>query len=285
MLDSIIYALYSFSQSLAQSGLELTNGYGGLAIAMLSATILTYVLVYVFRGIGVFTLSKRQGLTTPWLAFVPFAAYIQMGKLVGKCRIFRIETKNFGLWLFITYTVISALNLTYDLLFCVKDFLYIVSQDKLPAIDTVASLRGLDEMELSQFLLQIFSSLFGFVNVVFFIFFVILFFRFYGGKHTIAYSLLSIFFEITFGIFVFVCRNNDKRDYEAERRRLYEEAMRSGRAGGYGERRYGQPFDNQKSGSPFDEYKDKDEKQEDVFSDYPDAKSDKKDDGDDGDLF
>lgn len=286
MLDSIIYSLFSFSESLAQNGFELSGGYAAMAISLLAGMILSYLLVYVFRGIGVYVLSKRQGLSTPWLAFVPFASYIQMGKLIGKCRIFGIETKNFGVWLFASSLVVFALNLTYDLAYCFKDFLFIISQDKIPV--QPISVRSLSEMELFQFLLEIFSSVFGFVNIVILVFFVVLFFRFYGGKHTLAYTLLSIFFEVTFGIFVFVCRNNDKRDYEAERRRAFEQSMRSGyygRNGSNGGAGYN-PQDERKS-NPFEEFDGDDQKgetsgssQDDVFSDYPDKKNDGKSDGD-----
>ena len=288
MLKSIIYSLYELSQTFIQNGLELSNGYSAMAIGMLSAFVVGYFALFLFKGFGVYTLSLRQGLSTPWLAFVPFASYVQTGKLIGKCKIFRIETKNFGLWLLISSLVLFAVDLTYDLAFCLKDFLFIVSQDKLPVVIT----SMIENPDLFQFLLEIFSIIFELVNFVLFIFFVALFFRFYGGKHTLAYTLLSIFFSDLFGIFIFVCRKNDKKDYEVERMRRFAERMGSDNYGPFGGRR-NDGYDNNGSASsnPFGEFNGDTQKTDaqgtdDVFSEYPDKKnSSDKTNNDDGDLF
>lgn len=54
---------------------------------------------YILKGIGMYTIAKRQGMEYPWLAYVPFArAYLQ-GELGGEIALKEKKIQNPGIWL------------------------------------------------------------------------------------------------------------------------------------------------------------------------------------------
>ena len=92
MLNSIIASIRSTAEMFAELGIEFN--YSALAISTLVSSILFLVIGYAFRSVGVYVMSKKQGLSTPWLSFVPFLGYVQLGKLIGPASICGIKMKN-----------------------------------------------------------------------------------------------------------------------------------------------------------------------------------------------
>ncbi len=282
MLNSIIASIRSTAEMFAELGIEFN--YSALAISTLVSSILFLAVGYAFRSVGVYVMSKRQGLSTPWLSFVPFLGYVQLGKLIGPASICGIRMKNTGWAMFAFLFADKLVNFIYDLLYCWKDFLYIVTQNKIPAVT---------EAVLGEYIISGISVVTSLCYIVMFVFTVILFFRYYSKNSVAGFAILSLLLEFMFGILVFVCRNNDKKDLAAERR-AFEEKMRS-RGGFYGSstggsyrgqdeggfRPYGSDTDGEKKeSSPFSEYSDT-TKNDDVFEEYSTPKKDDKDKEDD----
>lgn len=54
---------------------------------------------YVFKGIGMYTIAKRQGRENAWLAFIPFARTYLHGELGGSIKLKNKSIRNPGIWL------------------------------------------------------------------------------------------------------------------------------------------------------------------------------------------
>ena len=113
--------------------LGINFNYSAFAISALISSLLFLVAGYAFRSVGVYVMSKKQGLSTPWLSFVPFLGYVQLGKLIGPAKIFGMRMKNVGWLVFAFLLANTAAEAAYDVLYCWKDFLFIIVENKIPA--------------------------------------------------------------------------------------------------------------------------------------------------------
>lgn len=57
------------------------------------------LISYILKGIGMYTIAKRQGRDNAWLAFVPFARTYLHGELGGSIRLKNRSIQNPGIWL------------------------------------------------------------------------------------------------------------------------------------------------------------------------------------------
>lgn len=82
-------------------------------IVLLVYTIFAFIS-YILKGVGMYTMAKRQGMDYAWLAFVPFARTYLHGELAGSVRLKNKSIQNPGIWLlalpFLYGAVSSLLN-------------------------------------------------------------------------------------------------------------------------------------------------------------------------------
>ena len=69
----------------------------GLIIAIAGALAI-WLTLFIFQAIGLFVMAKKRGVRHKWLAFMPFANVIYMGKLAGECSFFGQKMKRAGLY-------------------------------------------------------------------------------------------------------------------------------------------------------------------------------------------
>lgn len=67
-----------------------------LIIVMLA--LILFIVEYIFRGIGLYTIGKRMGKSSPWLAFIPFARAYFHGDLAGSIALRTKKVKSPGVW-------------------------------------------------------------------------------------------------------------------------------------------------------------------------------------------
>lgn len=70
------------------------------------------LISYILRGIGMYTMAKRQGMDYAWLAFIPFARTYLHGELAGNIRLKQKSIHNPGIWLLalpFLYSAVSSL--------------------------------------------------------------------------------------------------------------------------------------------------------------------------------
>lgn len=54
---------------------------------------------YILFGLGLYEMAQRQGLSNPWLAFVPIARHYMQGKVAGPIKLKKREIKDPGIWM------------------------------------------------------------------------------------------------------------------------------------------------------------------------------------------
>ncbi len=70
------------------------------------------LISYILRGIGMYTMAKRQGMEYAWLAFIPFARTYLHGELAGTISLKQKSIRNPGIWLLalpFLYSAVSSL--------------------------------------------------------------------------------------------------------------------------------------------------------------------------------
>lgn len=75
-----------------------------IGILMICAIILIVcaifaLLSYILKGVGMYTMAKRQGMDYAWLAFIPFARTYLHGELAGSICLKNKSIQNPGIWL------------------------------------------------------------------------------------------------------------------------------------------------------------------------------------------
>ena len=69
--------------------------------------------LYVLMGVGLMTMAKRREMKNSYLAFIPFARYYLVGKLIGKSRLFGKPIKNIGVLAVVTSACTFGLMAIY----------------------------------------------------------------------------------------------------------------------------------------------------------------------------
>ena len=88
------------------------------------------VTVFILKGIGLYTLSKKNGVDKAFLSFIPFVSYYQLGRLVGQMSVFKVKVKNLGIivgaLLFVTVVLSNIVEFFryFEIFFLVEDEIF-----------------------------------------------------------------------------------------------------------------------------------------------------------------
>lgn len=203
---------------------------------------LCFAVVFVFEGVALYTIAKREGYKHRWCAFIPFFNTYYIGVCAQKNKCFNMKAKTIS-------TVAASLEvllavgfiLYYTAVFLVMDY-YKPSGDTfvnpvtgLP--EEVYALQGVPaELAWAGWCFTYLSDyILVWVNLVFLFFQVMLlsaFFQTYASRRYFLFTLTSVLFPIQ-GILFFVVRNNKGMNYrdflrgEQERQyRMYQQYAR-----------------------------------------------------------
>lgn len=275
MIGSILQYLSELSNLADQSGVVLNLRMTALTVLIISAVI--NITCFVFKGIGLYTIAKREGHGYAYLAYIPFASYYLLGKIVGGVKVFGHRVKNLGLIAMISMFLYYVLNGLYEGFLYGENIYSFVSTGEIGVLPNSYGNVWVDVV------LNVFVLVAGIVYVIADLFLMLTFFMYYGKKHQILYSLLSIFFEPVFGILVFVVRKHARFDYSQYMKMRFDSYNANRSGGGFNNPQ--EPFTRDED-SPFAQYEEKKNKAPDdidVFEDYSDKNTakDKKED----DLF
>ncbi|MCI8836069.1 MAG: hypothetical protein HFH24_12010 [Ruminococcus sp.] len=89
-------------------------------VAVLFLVLIFSLISYILKGIGMYTIAKRQGREYGWLAFIPFARTYLHGELAGSIRLKKRTIQNPGIWLLALPFIYGAV---YSVLYAVIWFL------------------------------------------------------------------------------------------------------------------------------------------------------------------
>lgn len=77
------------------------------------------IVSYILKGIGMYTIAKRQGRDNAWIAFVPFARTYLHGELGGSIRLKNRSIQSPGIWLLALPFVYGAVFIVFYLIICI----------------------------------------------------------------------------------------------------------------------------------------------------------------------
>ena len=105
--------LYSVYRVVFTFGLISSDGYVSARLFVVTAAVAgaIWLALFILQGVGLYKMAKNVGLRHKWLAFVPFADLVFMGKLAGTCDIFGRKMKRPGL-----YTMLASVGVS---VFCI----------------------------------------------------------------------------------------------------------------------------------------------------------------------
>ncbi len=274
-----LYSLYNLAYNLIDLFSELDLKTIALSGAIVGGVI--WVLLFILQGFGLRAMAKRLGMQKRWLAFVPFANLLYMGKIVGDCSFFGQRMKNTGLFVMIAQILMAVGSLLYIFAECYLLFNFIPMQTDLGVLYWT-NLKGFALVVYKFY--EVGSLLLSLLTLVAEILLVILMLgllKKYATKNHVLLAVVSFLIPISRFIIVFVVRNNDPIDYEAYVRRqqeAYRQRYYGNYNGGYNHNGYG-GYNNPPQGGyapppqedPFGEFssQDKNEPFEDFKGDKP----------------
>lgn len=236
----------------------------GLLIATLCIVFTIAVLFYVLRGVGLYTLAKRQGYKKAYLAWIPFCWVIVCAVLTGEVSVFGKKFKNFHVFSFIVVLLSGLIAITNTILVYIPLANCIFSGDNviISSMSTVEYPVFTSGIRNAYKVLTYIDSIISLLEIFVLITLFFGFFKKYWPERSSLIAMLS-FFGL-FPVFAFVVRKKNPVDYQSWLRARYQ-AFFAGRQNPYGN---AAPRPEQKS--PFEEFDEK--KSVDPFEDFPDKK-------------
>ncbi len=201
-----------------------------LVQSLYSGVIGAFVLwggLFALQGVGLYTMAKKQKVEKRWLAFVPFANFLFMGKLAGECNVFGQKVKRAGLYAMLAQIVTTAL--CFMEMFAVT---YLYTVEGAPSFDQFnnpywSGLKGFS-FSLTKYL-SVSGLILPIVQMIYEIMtFIILMavYKKYVPNNAFVLGILSLFVPLSRFIILFVIRTRELIDYEAYMRKKQEEFLR-----------------------------------------------------------
>lgn len=248
------------------------------------------LVLYILRSIGIYTLSRRNGVKSARLAWIPFLWIYPTCKLIGNIRIFGRPIRNAATLFTVIFTVCGVLSFAYNVATYIPLIGYYLQGGTVYMGGKVAgTIRYLGDyyVDAQKFINPFNGSLAMVMNIVYyvidildianiFITITIYFdlFRKFWPEHYILAAIASIFG--LFDIFVFIIRKKQPIDYADYVRRRYGNPYGPngyyGRQGGYGQG-YNQGYGSQSNGTQGQpNQEEKTQKPENPFPEFDDKK-------------
>lgn len=204
-----------FDMSTGLEGLEELLGMGILEMLLSDLpSALINLAVYIFAGLGLYTIAKRRGIHNPWLAWVPYANVWLLGCISDHYRhVVRNEVKNRRKVLLGLEIAMSALSMVIVVL-CFKMLFGIlaVGLENLETMDEYMAQSLLTAISGPAIVMALLSLPLLVVAIVYLVQYLTAMHDIYKscdpGNATL-YLVLGIFFSFTVPIFLMVCRNKD----------------------------------------------------------------------------
>lgn len=273
MIYSILKSLENFNLVFEDSYYALGGDTFFLTALLISAII--EIACFTLKGVGLYAIAKREGISKPYFAFIPFLSYYLLGKIVGKVKVFGHHVKNLGLITMIALIINTVLNGVYDWLLYGENLIQLFKTGDMGVLVETYGSFWVDIVIIA------ISSIAGLIFIIAEVFLIMTFFMYYERKQQLLFSLLAILIEPLFGILVFAVRKNQRFDYSQYMKMRFDSYNANRTGGGFNNpqspftREGKSPFEDYESKNPYDTYEKENKKSPDdvdVFEDYSDKK-------------
>lgn len=257
-----IYDIYSYVTNIIGLVKALSknalNGFSMRDILITSAiaSVVVWLGLFILQGFALLAMAKKQKIKNKWLAFVPFANIMFMGKIAGECSFFGRKMKSAGLYVMLAQmaaTLVSFAVIAAELYLYIAcgDPTYVETQSMF-SVSYIEQWNGLSGFSYGVSVFYSYGSLimsiFGLVYQILMLVLMIAILKKYTPRSFVLLSFLSLFVPLSRYIILFVLRNRQPIDYEEYMRKRREEYMR--RQQEYYSR-YGNPYNNPYGGNPY----------------------------------
>ena len=282
----MIQDLISFLNYMDSYGTYLGSDIDFVTLSIVYITVYAVITIgaFLLKGFGLYNLSINNGVDKPYLSFIPFVSFYQLGRLIGPMSVFRVRVKNFGLVVgILTFVVTVIYNVTAFFRYFDSLQTILNANAIFPVLDASGTVKT-NEYIVNEVFYYV-CRFVDIINLIFTIFLYITFFRLFASQNYFLYSVLSIIIDPLFAVFVFVVRKNKKGSFY---RKIYIDPQSFGDFGARA-----RDFSAKRNDDPFSEYNNvKKDNVGSVFDEYPDNLNDNTESGkthlndDDGDdLF
>jgi|GEM_PF-775546 len=194
-----------------------------------------WLIMFLFQAFGLYRMAKGQGVRHKWLAFLPFANFILVERLGGRCTIFGQRMRRPGIFALVAQVVTC---IVCGLFIAAQIYLYSVEGPPQYVDGQFGSPLQWVELEgLSYYAYVVYTIFWWVVPIIQFVCNVFLFVLFsglykrYQPRFAYLFAFLTLLVPIWAGlpvryIFVFVFRRRPAIDYEDYIRRQREEFIR-----------------------------------------------------------
>ena len=129
---------YEYSYNISSEPTDaVVMGILSIYLIILLVCLVFYLVSYILKAVGVYTMAKRQGMDYPWLAFVPFARTYLQGELAGSITLKKKTVKNPGIWYLALPFIFSAVITVFYII-----FIGVVGVSTFMAVANVSSENG-----------------------------------------------------------------------------------------------------------------------------------------------
>jgi len=257
-----------------------------------------WLAAFILQGIGLYKMAKKEGHSRPWLAFVPFAHVMLVGKLAGDVSFFGHRIRRLGFYTMLLEIVAAIfyvfVSVAMYVLFVQNAEYMEIYTDPVVYIKWTglpAAAQGWENFyKISDYVVGILSLVHALVLLILYMGF----YKRYAYRNHFLLSIAGIFIPFFHHVAVFVIRNRARIDYEAILR-ARQEAFRAAQQqrqnnpwqGGYGGaygNPYGNPYGSQSANSQPSGEEPREKKPEDPFGEFSGGSASNGD-GENGDGF
>ena len=175
---------------------------------------LVNLLVYIFSGLGLYTIAKRRGIHNPWLAWVPWANLWLLGSIADHYRyVVRGEVKNRRKVLLGTEITTSLIGMAV-LVLCVNILVNILSVgvENLESMDEAMAQRMLAAISgpgIAMVALLLPLLVVAILHTVFYLISLHDIYKSCDPSNATLYLVLGLFFSFAVPVFLMICRKKD----------------------------------------------------------------------------
>ncbi len=213
MIYEILVNLYNFALVIAEATSETltASGYVQFMFVIIAEYVAAYAALFFFRGFALYKMAKNRNIECAYLAFIPFACYVLLGKLQTGSK-YANRTKYAYLVALVSIAVEVAAAVVIDICFAINPLKQIFGGVALTkeSFTSSAGFAFLDWLSSLAQITFVVSVLFAYSNV----------YKAYVPAKNRKYTLFNVMAYIltmsTFlaAIFLFVNRNRQPVDYD-----------------------------------------------------------------------
>lgn len=205
MFNAIYYLIVALEQTRVEAGAPL-SALKSMIVIYACTFIAIYGAFFAIKAVAVCVMAKKHGIKNWWLGMMPFANFIVIGKLAGPVRVFHVDIKNVG-WLAAIASGVVTLGSAIISGIYYGEYFVALFNGTLPVGEFFEFKPGVTvEVIISVYdYVEYFISI---INIFAYAMLVYAFFSKYAPDKRWLFTLLCLFVEPLFGIFILVVRNN-----------------------------------------------------------------------------